>query len=276
MSSYNRRPSSDTSNYWEQADAEARALATLFPDWPGREEDVPDWLNSAPTPKPDLAPPEPLPRPEPTFEPPFVSRLPIIDRPRTEAAAISSPTPVSPPVREEPIYPTHPRTAPKATSRDHLYAPIPQITTASSYLKPLTHKHDNTAVWTHITPQSDLPFTVQTIYTLSAIPAHWSPRGFAHRNAWVAIQLLQGGFNMVIDDGEKTSTLALYSTDQLLLLPPLIWRRFVNVLDDTLLLCLSSHPVAEAPSDDMTDDAGSEWVTQYADFLSLRHAQALA
>lgn len=103
-----------------------------------------------------------------------------------------------------------------------------------------------------------LPFVVQRVFVISAVP-EGKPRGIhAHRECQQFLICVSGSVKAMVDDGDRRSVVTLDRSSLGLYMPELTWGTQYDYSPDAVLLVLASLPY----------DA-EDYVHDYNEFLSL-------
>jgi len=91
-----------------------------------------------------------------------------------------------------------------------------------------------------------LPFDIARVFYMYDLPAGSQRGAHAHYAAAVAIFMLAGGCDVVLDDGQRRETLPLDRPERGLLIGPRIWHELENFAPGSVCLVLTSHRYDEA------------------------------
>jgi hypothetical protein len=86
----------------------------------------------------------------------------------------------------------------------------------------------------------DIPFEIKRVYLTHDIPSRASRAGHAHRRLRQLYIAASGAFEVNLDDGRETRTVALNRPSIGLLIGPGIWRELVNFSSNACLVVLAS------------------------------------
>ncbi|MDB5971546.1 MAG: WxcM-like protein [Hydrocarboniphaga sp.] len=107
----------------------------------------------------------------------------------------------------------------------------------------------------------DVGFPIRRVYWTFDIPSQAVRAGHAHRALQQVYVAASGSFEVLLDDGERQSSIRLYRPDQGLLLVPGIWREISHFSSNACLLVIASELYDEA-----------DYIRDHADFLAGRTA----
>lgn len=124
-------------------------------------------------------------------------------------------------------------------------------------LIPLTVKGDERGSLVAIEQQRVAPFDIARVYYLyGTIPG--VTRGLhAHRELQQLVVALAGSCTMLLDDGDRRTSILLDDPATGLLLPPLVWHEMSDFSADCMLMV-----VADAPYDE------ADYIRDYGEFLA--------
>lgn len=91
-----------------------------------------------------------------------------------------------------------------------------------------------------------LPFPIRRAYYLYDIPAGASRAGHAHRRLQQAMVAVSGSFRVTLNDGQHPESVWLSRPDQMLLLPPMVWRELDHFSAGAVCLVLASEVYDES------------------------------
>lgn len=91
-----------------------------------------------------------------------------------------------------------------------------------------------------------LPFDIARVFYMYELPAGSKRGAHAHYAASVAIFMLAGGCDVLLDDGRRRETLPLDRPHRGLLIGPRIWHELENFAPGSVCLVLASHRYDEA------------------------------
>jgi hypothetical protein len=115
---------------------------------------------------------------------------------------------------------------------------------------------------TPIEGESHVPFTIRRVFYFYDVPVGERRGAHAHRQQHSVIACLAGGFDVIIDDGERRQTLRLFEPWRALYAPPLLWMEQVNFDGGTVGLVLAS---------DVFDEA--DYIRDYDEYLEIAGRQ---
>jgi len=104
-----------------------------------------------------------------------------------------------------------------------------------------------------------LPFDIARVFYMYELPTGSHRGAHAHHQASVAVFMLAGASDVLLDDGKRRQTLLLDRPDRGLLIGPGIWHELENFAAGSVCLVLASHRYDEA-----------DYMRDYEDFR--RHA----
>lgn len=102
-----------------------------------------------------------------------------------------------------------------------------------------------------------LPFEIRRVFYLYGVPAGGSRGAHAHKTLHQAMVCLAGGFDVLLDDGERQRTVRLERPWELLYVPPMIWDAELNFAAGSICLVMAS---------DLYDEA--DYIRDYGAFLT--------
>ncbi|WP_338356706.1 FdtA/QdtA family cupin domain-containing protein [Yeosuana marina] len=85
-----------------------------------------------------------------------------------------------------------------------------------------------------------IPFDIKRVYYLYDVPSNSYRGGHAHKEQFEFLVALSGSFEVVLDDGLKTTTIMLNKPNKGLLVPTKIWRELENFSSGAVCLVLAS------------------------------------
>jgi dTDP-4-dehydrorhamnose 3,5-epimerase-like enzyme len=104
-----------------------------------------------------------------------------------------------------------------------------------------------------------IPFDVKRVYYLYDVPSNAYRGGHAHKNLFQFLIALSGSFDVVLDDGNKKTTITLNKPNKGLLIPSGIWRELENFSSGSVCLVLASEEFDEA-----------DYIRKYKQFLKYK------
>lgn len=104
-----------------------------------------------------------------------------------------------------------------------------------------------------------VPFAIARVFYMYALPTGSHRGAHAHHEASVAVFMLAGASDVLLDDGRRRQTLLLDRPYRGLLIGPGIWHKLENFAANSVCLVLASHRYDEA-----------DYMRDYDDFR--RHA----
>lgn len=90
-----------------------------------------------------------------------------------------------------------------------------------------------------------LPYEVKRVYYLYDVPSTAARGGHAHKNLYQCLIALSGSFDVILNDGENSTTVTLNKPDKGLLITPGIWRELENFSSGAVCLVLASEVYLE-------------------------------
>jgi hypothetical protein len=91
-----------------------------------------------------------------------------------------------------------------------------------------------------------VPFDIARVFYMYDLPAGSRRGAHAHYAASVAIFMLAGRCDVLLDDGARRTTLPLERPERGLLIGPRVWHELENFAPGSLCLVLTSHRYDEA------------------------------
>jgi hypothetical protein len=122
---------------------------------------------------------------------------------------------------------------PRATIDDCKVIPLPRISGPQGNL-------------TFLESGRNIPFVCKRVFYLFDVPAGQSRGGHAHTELHPLMIALNGGFDVLVDDGERRRTTRLDNPWEGLYVPPMIWTAESNFDRGTVCLVLASQFYEEA------------------------------
>jgi hypothetical protein len=107
----------------------------------------------------------------------------------------------------------------------------------------------------------NVPFEIQRVFYLYDIPGGESRGGHAHFELQQLIVSCLGAFDVLVDDGVRTRTIALNRSYYGLYVPAGIWAHLMNFSSGAITLVLASLPYDE-----------SDYVRSHDQFVRLKRA----
>ena len=90
-----------------------------------------------------------------------------------------------------------------------------------------------------------IPFPIKRVYYLYDVPLNGERGGHAHKNLFQVLIALNGSFELLLDDGEKTKKIVLDRPDIGLYIPNGIWREMNKFSKNSVCLVLASEDYDE-------------------------------
>jgi dTDP-4-dehydrorhamnose 3,5-epimerase-like enzyme len=90
-----------------------------------------------------------------------------------------------------------------------------------------------------------IPFEIKRVYYVYDIPSGVERGGHAHKNLRQFLVALAGSFDVIVNDGEKESTVTLNKPNVGLLINPGIWRELKNFSSGAVCLVVASEVYIE-------------------------------
>jgi uncharacterized RmlC-like cupin family protein len=90
-----------------------------------------------------------------------------------------------------------------------------------------------------------IPFSIKRVYYLYDVPLNGERGGHAHKNLFQVLIALNGSFELLLDDGEKTKKIVLDRPDIGLYIPNGIWREMNKFSKNSVCLVLASEDYDE-------------------------------
>jgi len=91
-----------------------------------------------------------------------------------------------------------------------------------------------------------LPFSIKRVYYLYDVPSDSTRGGHAHKELQQFLIAVSGSFDVVLDDGNKKTTVSLNKPNKGLLIPNGIWRELENFSAGSVCLSLVSDVYKES------------------------------
>lgn len=91
-----------------------------------------------------------------------------------------------------------------------------------------------------------LPFAIARVFWMYELPAGSQRGAHAHHEASVAIFMLAGATDVLLDDGKRKESVSLARPNRGLLIGPGIWHELENFAAGSVCLVLASHRYDEA------------------------------
>jgi hypothetical protein len=107
------------------------------------------------------------------------------------------------------------------------------------------------------------PFEIARVYYLYDIPGGATRAGHAHKRLEQLMVALMGGFDVVVDDGVRTTTIHLNRAYYGLYIPRLIWRELTDFSSGGICMVLASLPYDEG-----------DYFRDYSEFLAFKKSQS--
>ncbi len=109
--------------------------------------------------------------------------------------------------------------------------------------------------------RKDIPFDIRRAYWVYDVPGGEEREGHAYHVNEEFIVALSGSFDVITDDGEKTTVYPLNRSYYGLYVPAGTWRTLTNFSTNSLALILASTPYD--PDD---------YIYTHQDFISIKHS----
>ena len=93
---------------------------------------------------------------------------------------------------------------------------------------------------------NQLPFDIARVFYMYDLPAGSRRGAHAHYAAWVAVFMLSGAADVLLDDGRQRQTLPLDRPQRGLLIAPRVWHELEKFAANSVCLVLTSHRYDEA------------------------------
>lgn len=94
---------------------------------------------------------------------------------------------------------------------------------------------------TDLMAKEDLPFHAERVFWITDVPAHAVRGSHAHRTCWECVIALSGAFTLRIESlGGSKQTYRLTSSDEGLIIAPMVWCELSAFTPDAVCLCLAS------------------------------------
>ena len=106
-----------------------------------------------------------------------------------------------------------------------------------------------------------IPFDFKRVYYLYDVPSGSERGGHAHKNLFQFIIPLSGSFDVVLHDGQSSSTILLNKPNVGLLIVPGIWRELKNFSSGCICLVLASEVFDEG-----------DYLRSFADFKLFKNS----
>ena len=90
-----------------------------------------------------------------------------------------------------------------------------------------------------------IPFPIKRVYYLYDVPLNGERGGHAHKKLCQVLIALNGSFELLLDDGEKTKKIVLDRPDIGLYIPNGIWREMNKFSKNSVCLVLASEDYDE-------------------------------
>ena len=94
-------------------------------------------------------------------------------------------------------------------------------------------------------PPGIIPFSIKRVYYLYDVPLNGERGGHAHKNLFQVLIALNGSFELLLDDGEKSKKIVLDRPDIGLYIPNGIWREMNKFSKNSVCLVLASEDYDE-------------------------------
>lgn len=104
------------------------------------------------------------------------------------------------------------------------------------------------------TENSELPFKVERVFWIAAVPDGQTRGGHAHRLCAEIIFPVQGAFDIYVCDADGQRTIHMDSPDEGIYIGPNVWCELSNFAPGTVCMVLASHPyIAEGYINDFNE-----------------------
>ncbi|MCB0692385.1 MAG: WxcM-like domain-containing protein [Saprospiraceae bacterium] len=90
-----------------------------------------------------------------------------------------------------------------------------------------------------------IPFQIKRTFWIYDVPGGEVRGGHAYKTQQEIIIALSGSFNVVVNDGKKTSTYHLHRSYNALYIPPMVWRHIENFSTNSLSFHISDEKFNE-------------------------------
>ncbi len=118
---------------------------------------------------------------------------------------------------------------------------------------------DNRGNLTFVEGLNHLPFEIKRVYYLYDVPGGAVRGGHAHKKLQQLIIAIAGSFDVILDDGDKRTTISLNRSYQGILIPNMTWRELENFSSGSVCLVLASELYEE-----------EDYYRDYDEFLNAR------
>lgn len=93
--------------------------------------------------------------------------------------------------------------------------------------------------------EDDIPFTVRRVFFLHSVPPGMRRAFHAHREQHQVILAVSGRFDVMLDDGRSSRTVALSDPRRGLYVPPMVWKELGGFSPEAVCAVLTSIPYRE-------------------------------
>lgn len=87
-----------------------------------------------------------------------------------------------------------------------------------------------------------IPFVIERVFWIYGVPEGQSRGEHSHNECSEVIVPVCGAFDMMVDDGERRTTVRMDSPRTGILIPPSVWCRLENFAPGTVCVVFASHP----------------------------------
>jgi mannose-6-phosphate isomerase-like protein (cupin superfamily) len=98
---------------------------------------------------------------------------------------------------------------------------------------------------TFIQAEQHIPFRIERVYYISAVPGDGTRAGHAHRDLEEVLLCVKGRFQLTMDDGARRKRLTMDRPDRGVYIPPFVWHELESFSRDAVALGLASLPYSE-------------------------------
>lgn len=116
---------------------------------------------------------------------------------------------------------------------------------AACRLVELTTVTDERGSLTVAEVEAEVPFAIRRVFYLHGVPDGAARAGHAHWEQEQVVVAVAGRFEVVLDDGAQTTTVALAGPDRGLYVPSMVWREIRGFSPQAVCLVLASTPYRE-------------------------------
>ena len=104
-----------------------------------------------------------------------------------------------------------------------------------------------------------IPFKINTAHWIYAVPEGEGPEGYSVKESGELIVAISGGFDIILNDGNKEEKYSLKHSNFGLYIPAMIWRKIENFSTGSLAFVLSSANSVE-----------DNYIRNFEDFVRLK------